>query len=107
MLPYVSSALWPPENQSFPPPQLFQIIYLRQFKCLRTLSLSGNPITQAEDYKIFICAYLPDLVYLDFRRIDDHMASVFLSVPQICETAQVSERRDKESHPLLARQGSP
>uniref|UniRef100_H0V1B6 Dynein regulatory complex subunit 3 n=1 Tax=Cavia porcellus TaxID=10141 RepID=H0V1B6_CAVPO len=52
---------------------MVNIIYLRQFKCLRTLSLSGNPITQAEDYKIFICAYLPDLVYLDFRRIDDHM----------------------------------
>ncbi|XP_039083183.1 dynein regulatory complex subunit 3 [Hyaena hyaena] len=52
---------------------MMNIIYLRQFKDLRTLSLSGNPIAEAEDYKMFICAYLPDLVYLDFRRIDDHM----------------------------------
>ncbi|XP_008564463.1 PREDICTED: leucine-rich repeat-containing protein 48 [Galeopterus variegatus] len=52
---------------------MMNIIYLRQFKCLRTLSLSGNPMAEAEDYKMFICAYLPDLVYLDFRRIDDHM----------------------------------
>ncbi|XP_017751107.1 PREDICTED: dynein regulatory complex subunit 3 isoform X2 [Rhinopithecus bieti] len=51
---------------------MMNIIYLRRFKCLRTLSLSGNPISEAEDYKMFICAYLPDLVYLDFRRIDDH-----------------------------------
>ncbi|XP_032354887.1 dynein regulatory complex subunit 3 isoform X1 [Camelus ferus] len=51
---------------------LMNIIYLRRFKDLRTLSLAGNPIAAAEDYRMFICAYLPDLVYLDFRRIDDH-----------------------------------
>ncbi|XP_059006491.1 dynein regulatory complex subunit 3 isoform X2 [Mustela lutreola] len=52
---------------------MMNIIYLRRFKDLRSLSLSGNPIAESEDYKMFICAYLPDLVYLDFRRIDDHM----------------------------------
>ncbi|XP_015358962.1 dynein regulatory complex subunit 3 isoform X3 [Marmota marmota marmota] len=51
---------------------MMNLIYLRKFKCLRTLNLSGNPIAEAEDYKMFIFAYLPDLVYLDFRRIDDH-----------------------------------
>lgn len=63
-----------------------QIIYLRRFKDLRALSLSGNPIAEAEDYKMFVWAYLPDLVYLDSRRIDDHMASVSLWVSQLCET---------------------
>ncbi|XP_029785066.1 dynein regulatory complex subunit 3 isoform X2 [Suricata suricatta] len=53
--------------------QMMNIIYLRQFKGLRTLSLSGNPIAEMEDYKMFVCAYLPDLVYLDFQCIDDHM----------------------------------
>lgn len=52
-----------------------QVIYLRRFKALRTLSLSGNPVAEDEDYKMFICAYLPDLVYLDFRRLDDHMVA--------------------------------
>uniref|UniRef100_A0A8I3X5D0 Dynein regulatory complex subunit 3 n=1 Tax=Callithrix jacchus TaxID=9483 RepID=A0A8I3X5D0_CALJA len=55
---------------------MMNIIYLRQFRCLRMLSLSGNPISEVEDYKMFICAYLPDLVYLDFRRIDDHTKEV-------------------------------
>ncbi|KAL1778927.1 dynein regulatory complex subunit 3 isoform X1 [Sigmodon hispidus] len=50
---------------------IMNVIYLRRFTCLRTLSLSGNPIAEAEDYKMFIYAYLPDLVYLDFRRIDE------------------------------------
>ncbi|MBZ3882230.1 Leucine-rich repeat-containing protein 48 [Sciurus carolinensis] len=55
---------------------MMNLIYLRKFKCLRTLSLSGNPIAEAEDYKMFIYAYLPDLVYLDFRRIDEHAAKL-------------------------------
>ncbi|MBV97425.1 Dynein regulatory complex subunit 3, partial [Eschrichtius robustus] len=50
---------------------MMNIIYLRRFKDLRTLSLSGNPVAEAEDYRTCICAYLPDLVYLDFWRIDD------------------------------------
>ncbi|XP_049632975.1 dynein regulatory complex subunit 3 [Suncus etruscus] len=53
---------------------LMNLIYLRRFKNLRTLNLAGNPLTEAENYKIFICAYLPDLVYLDFRRIDERLA---------------------------------
>uniref|UniRef100_K9IJ81 Dynein regulatory complex subunit 3 n=1 Tax=Desmodus rotundus TaxID=9430 RepID=K9IJ81_DESRO len=53
---------------------MMNIIYLRRFKDLRGLSLSGNPIAEAEDYSMFILAYLPDLVYLDSRRIDDHMS---------------------------------
>ncbi|XP_028712329.1 dynein regulatory complex subunit 3 [Peromyscus leucopus] len=50
---------------------IMNVIYLRRFKCLRTLTLSGNPIAEAEEYKMFIYAYLPDLVYLDFRHIDE------------------------------------
>ncbi|XP_070938538.1 dynein regulatory complex subunit 3 isoform X5 [Macaca nemestrina] len=73
---------------------MMNIVYLRRFKCLRTLSLSGNPISEAEDYKMFICAYLPDLVYLDFRRIDDHTASVSLSVSQPCETQSSSPQKE-------------
>lgn len=52
---------------------MMNIIYLRRFPCLRTLSLAGNPVSEAEEYKVFIYAYLPDLVYLDFRRVDEQM----------------------------------
>lgn len=41
---------------------------------------------------MFTCAYLPDLMYLDFRRIDDHMASVFLWVSQPCESVSMPPR---------------
>ncbi|XP_075848449.1 dynein regulatory complex subunit 3 [Microtus pennsylvanicus] len=52
---------------------IMNIIYLRRFPCLRTLSLFGNPVAEAEEYKMFIYAYLPDLVYLDFRHIDEQV----------------------------------
>ncbi|TKC53127.1 hypothetical protein EI555_006625 [Monodon monoceros] len=72
---------------------MMNIIYLRRFKDLRTLSLSGNPVAEAEDYRTFICAYLPDLVYLDFRRIDDHMKEL----AEMKHQCSVDELKHQES----------
>lgn len=49
---------------------LEQLIYLRQFEKLRTLNMSGNPVCADENYKLFSIAYLPHVVYLDFRLVD-------------------------------------
>lgn len=49
----------------------FQVIYLRRFKVLRTLNLSGNPFSEEANYKEYVIAHLPELVYLDFRLIDE------------------------------------
>ncbi|KAM6957037.1 dynein regulatory complex subunit 3 [Aplochiton taeniatus] len=51
--------------------QLDNVIYLRKFKNMRTLNLSGNPICKEDRYKFFIAAYLSDLAYLDFRLLDE------------------------------------
>ncbi|XP_053530952.1 dynein regulatory complex subunit 3 [Ictalurus punctatus] len=50
--------------------QLDNIIYLRKFKNLRTLDLAGNPVCEDENCKVFVAAYLSDLVYLDYRLLD-------------------------------------
>ncbi|XP_078414658.1 dynein regulatory complex subunit 3 [Cetorhinus maximus] len=50
--------------------KLENIIYLRRFKRLRTVNLAGNPICEDERYSMYIPAYLPNLLYLDFRLID-------------------------------------
>ncbi|KAM6299060.1 dynein regulatory complex subunit 3 [Aegotheles albertisi] len=50
---------------------LEDVIYLRRFKNLRTLNLTGNPLCQDEQYTLFVVAYLPDLVYLDFKLVRD------------------------------------
>lgn len=56
--------------------QLENLIYLRRFKRLRSLNLAGNPIYEDENYKMFIAAYLPELVYLDFRLVDENTREV-------------------------------
>ncbi|CAM9528341.1 unnamed protein product [Bubo scandiacus] len=50
---------------------LEDVIYLRRFKNLRTLNLSGNPFCDNEQYMLFVVAHLPDLVYLDFKLVSD------------------------------------
>lgn len=46
-------------------------MYLRKFHYLRTLNLSGNPFSEEANYKEYVIAHLPELVYLDFRLIDE------------------------------------
>ncbi|NXI15010.1 DRC3 protein, partial [Irena cyanogastra] len=48
---------------------LEDVIYLRRLKSLRTLNLSGNPFCSEEHYRLFVVAYLPSLVYLDFKLV--------------------------------------
>ncbi|KAK3520369.1 hypothetical protein QTP70_024051 [Hemibagrus guttatus] len=50
---------------------LDNVIYLRKFNNLRTLDLAGNPICKDENYKVFVAAHLPHLVYLDYRLLDE------------------------------------
>ncbi|XP_078273988.1 dynein regulatory complex subunit 3 isoform X2 [Rhinoraja longicauda] len=49
---------------------LESVVYLRRFKRLRTLNLAGNPVSENERYSMYIPAFLPNLMYLDFRLID-------------------------------------
>lgn len=45
------------------------ILYLRPFTALRSLSLAGNPLCSEDGYQIYVIAYIPQLRYLDYRRI--------------------------------------
>uniref|UniRef100_A0A667YAI7 Dynein regulatory complex subunit 3 n=1 Tax=Myripristis murdjan TaxID=586833 RepID=A0A667YAI7_9TELE len=54
--------------------ELENVIYLRKFTQLHTLNLYGNPISEDENYKLFITAYFPDLMYLDYRSLDEETA---------------------------------
>uniref|UniRef100_A0A663NDX5 Dynein regulatory complex subunit 3 n=1 Tax=Athene cunicularia TaxID=194338 RepID=A0A663NDX5_ATHCN len=67
---------------------LEDVIYLRRFKNLRTLNLSGNPFCDDEQYMLFVVAHLPDLVYLDFKLVSD--TTVSISAFPACEIRQDS-----------------
>ncbi|KAM6913375.1 dynein regulatory complex subunit 3 [Lycodopsis pacificus] len=51
--------------------QLDNVLYLRKFKNLFTVNLRGNPVSEEDDYKSSIAAYLPNLVCLDYRLLDE------------------------------------
>jgi len=47
------------------------VLYLRQFKALRSVNLAGNPMCDDPNYEAFVVAFLPTLRYVDWRRISD------------------------------------
>ncbi|XP_071963999.1 dynein regulatory complex subunit 3-like [Antedon mediterranea] len=49
---------------------LENLVYLRRFRNLQTLNLNGNAFCDDDNYKPFVVAHIPSLVYLDFRLID-------------------------------------
>ncbi|KAG8007012.1 Dynein regulatory complex subunit 3 [Nibea albiflora] len=50
--------------------QLDDVLYLRKFETLFALTLSGNPLSKEDEYKYFIAAYFPKLMYLDYKLLD-------------------------------------
>ncbi|XP_051571594.1 dynein regulatory complex subunit 3 [Myxocyprinus asiaticus] len=78
--------------------QLENVIYLRKFKNLRTLNLAGNPFCDDENYKIFVTAYFPDLVYLDYRLLDQQTRETAFSKYQYAiEEMQHNELQEQEA----------
>ncbi|XP_026213735.1 dynein regulatory complex subunit 3 [Anabas testudineus] len=53
--------------------QLDNVLYLRKLKNLFTINLSGNPVSTVDDYKLFIAAYFPNLMCLDYRVLNEKM----------------------------------
>ena len=87
-----------------------QTVYLRRFKSLNTLNLSGNPFCEDENYKQYVVAHLPSMVYLDYRLIDDATRETAeekyrYSIEELVHDEEVArrkveeqEKRDKERH---------
>ncbi|XP_010070968.1 PREDICTED: leucine-rich repeat-containing protein 48 [Pterocles gutturalis] len=73
---------------------LEDVVYLRRFKNLRTLNLTGNPLCDDERYMLFVVAHLPDLVYLDFKLVSENtrenavLKYQYLTEHLECEEAQ-------------------
>ncbi|CAL8097143.1 unnamed protein product [Calicophoron daubneyi] len=50
--------------------RLEDLIYLRRFPVLQSLCLRGNPMCAEEEYLDYIYAFLPKLIYLDYKRTE-------------------------------------
>ena len=49
------------------------IIYLRRLPKLRTLSLKGNAVTRYKDFDGYVSAFLPNLMYYEFKMVDSRL----------------------------------
>ncbi|KAF6773275.1 hypothetical protein AHF37_08070 [Paragonimus kellicotti] len=52
-----------------------QITYLRIFPQLQSLCIRGNPLCDEEEFSLALCAYLPNLIYVDYKRTDGSLKS--------------------------------
>ena len=59
--------------------RLNQLSYLRTFPQLKAVSLAGNPVASDNNYKPFVLAHLPALVYFDYRLVSDETVSVTMT----------------------------
>ncbi|KAE8578800.1 hypothetical protein XENTR_v10023778 [Xenopus tropicalis] len=80
---------------------LENLIYLRKFKQLRTLSLAGNPLSEDDQYKLFIAAHLPNLAYLDFRLLNENIREMATmkyqySIDDITHNENQEKRKQEE-----------
>ena len=49
------------------------ILYLRRFQSLKTVCLKENPFCEKENYLMFTLAHLNQVVYLDYRLVDENV----------------------------------
>lgn len=60
--------------------RLDQLAYLRTFSQLKAVSLAGNPVSSDSNYRPFVLAHLPVLVYFDYRLVSDEAVSCYISL---------------------------
>uniref|UniRef100_UPI0037E89321 dynein regulatory complex subunit 3 n=1 Tax=Semicossyphus pulcher TaxID=241346 RepID=UPI0037E89321 len=78
--------------------QLDDVLYLRRFKNLFSLNLSGNPASKEDDYKLFIAAYFPNLVFLDYKLLDkDTKKEAFIKYQYILEKMRLEELQTQQA----------
>lgn len=81
-----------------------KVLYLKKFKNLFTLNLSGNPVSTVDDYKLLIAAYFPNLTCLDYRILNEKTVSMnsgmFWHKPKLGSTVVIYSGKQKYVNPL-------
>lgn len=73
--------------------RLDQLSYLRTFSQLKAVSLAGNPVADDTNYRSFVLAHLPALVYFDYRLVTDEARSeALLQYQDTIEGLELQER---------------
>ncbi|KDR09021.1 Leucine-rich repeat-containing protein 48 [Zootermopsis nevadensis] len=76
------------------------VIYLRQFPCLRSLNMAGNPCVENgdKDFQEYICAFLPKLTYYEYHIISaEERATAEISYRTILKRLEETEEKERQS----------
>uniref|UniRef100_A0A3B5A8M1 Dynein regulatory complex subunit 3 n=1 Tax=Stegastes partitus TaxID=144197 RepID=A0A3B5A8M1_9TELE len=80
---------------------LDNVLQLKKFRKLFTLCLSGNPVSEQENYKVLIAAHMPNLKYLDYNVIDkttrDEASIIYQDVAQRMKDLQLATQKAEEA----------
>ncbi|CAF0830778.1 unnamed protein product [Brachionus calyciflorus] len=81
------------------------VLYLRQFKELKTLGIKGNPICEKPEFAPFVLAHLTQIIYLDYRLVDQNLRAEGLKrfeidIGQIVSNEEAEEKKRKEKQAL-------
>lgn len=77
------------------------ILYLRNFKDLKTVCLRGNPFCDRDDFMLYVLAHLNQIIYLDYRLIDpntraDGLKKFEIDIGQLINTEETEEKLRQE-----------
>lgn len=80
---------------------------MRRFQNLNTLNVHGNPLCNQSEYHNYIVAHLPNLVYLDYRLVDntkreDAIETYKDSIDELVHDEMVVERKKTEEDEKMA-----
>ncbi|CAH8468475.1 unnamed protein product [Dicrocoelium dendriticum] len=83
---------------------LEEVIYLRQFENLQSLTLEGNPLTNDQNYRQYVCAFLSELQYLDYQRIlDDMRHNAYMQYQMTVDQLNDKHREEHEFSKICAK----
>ncbi|CAH8463483.1 unnamed protein product [Dicrocoelium dendriticum] len=78
--------------------KLMQVIYLRRFPVLQSLCIRGNPLCDSEDYQYLLTAFLPNLIYIDYKRCDRSLRAQAYEKYQLrIDELNAQEQAERES----------
>ncbi|GJQ79697.1 hypothetical protein Trydic_g5844 [Trypoxylus dichotomus] len=81
------------------------VIYFRKFQKLKSLNLAGNPCADDSDFRLFVAAFLPKVVYYEYKMIQSHerdegallFRSQLLSLEEVeAKEQEIIDRREAE-----------
>nr|CAD7397423.1 unnamed protein product [Timema poppensis] len=76
------------------------VIYLRQFSALRSLNMAGNPCAEKLNFRSYVCAFLPNLTYYEYKMITlterNDACQEYSSSLEKLEDQEAKETQEKE-----------